>query len=289
MDSKSIKDLFKLRLSLTVVLSSLLCYGIGIKYGNDLDFSWIAFINLFLGGSLITFSSNTFNQILEQKQDSLMKRTQNRPLVKGTIKVTTALGIAIILALLGYVLLYIGNNALTANISIISLVLYSFVYTPSKKYTSFCVFIGAIPGALPPLIGYVAATGVIDLLGIYLFAFQFMWQFPHFWAIAWLLNEDYALAGYKMLPSSKGTSKISAYIICIYTIMTVIVALYPFFTSSSQLNVLNLYEVIVVLLLGIYFVLNSFRLLRNLDVASARRLMYASLIFMPLIYILIWI
>lgn len=286
MTIKDVTGLFKVRLSLTVVLSSVLCYGIALRF-NNLSFSWISFISLFIGGSLITFASNAFNQILEKKQDSIMKRTQGRPLVTGKLSITQATIISLVVAILGYLSLYLGNNPLAANIALASLVLYSFVYTPSKQFTSFCVFIGAIPGALPPLIGYVAVTGEIDLISIYLFAFQFIWQFPHFWAIAWQLHDDYKKVGYKMLPSSSGLTKVSGFIILIYTLMTVAISLFPFFTD--KLEIMNLLDVSILLALGVYFIIMSVKLLINLDNKSAKKLMFASLLFMPMVYILIWI
>ena len=283
---KDIISLFKVRLSLTVVLTSVLCYGIAIRY-TTYDFDGFQFLSLFLGGTLITFAANAFNQILEKEQDSIMKRTQKRPLVQNSMTVSQAFIIASVTGILAFVILLVGTNPFAAVIALLSLILYSFVYTPSKKYTSFCVFIGAIPGALPPLIGYIAVTGQMDLIAWYVFIFQFIWQFPHFWAIAWQLNEDYTSVGYKMLPSSSGLSKVSAFIILIYTIISAAIGTTPFFIDG--LEIMNLYDVVIVEFLGLYFIYRSVKLLQNLDNTSAKKLMLASLIYMPLTYILIWI
>lgn len=275
----SIIALFKVRLSLTVVISSLLCYLIAIVH-KAIDFSYVEFISLFVGGSLITFSANAFNQILEKEQDTIMKRTQLRPLVTGKITIVQAFIIAVFTGLLGFVIVYFGTKPIAGVLSLLSLVIYAFVYTPSKEKTSFCVFIGAIPGALPPLIGYVAATDNFDSLGIYLFIFQFIWQFPHFWAIAWMLHDDYESVNYKMLPSKSGKSKISALIIFIYTIITVVMGILPYTAS-----IMGIYGLIIVSLIGLYFIYQSYILLRTLK--NAKKLMLASLLFMPMVYLMI--
>jgi len=249
---------------------------------KDIPFNWAQFIGLTIGGSFITFSANAFNQILEKEQDGIMARTQNRPLVQNKITLTQAFIIATIIGLLGFVALYFMTFPIAGVLGLISLVLYAFVYTPSKKITSFCVFIGAIPGALPPLIGYVAGTGEIDSVGIYMFIFQFIWQFPHFWAIAWMLNDDYSKVNYKMLPSKTGKSKISALIIVIYTLFTAIIGAVPY-----TAGIMNLFGFIIVILAGIYFIVMSVRLLRKLDDIQAKKLMFASLLYMPIVYLMI--
>jgi protoheme IX farnesyltransferase len=279
MSLKSIVALFKVRLSLTVVISSLLCYLIAVVH-KEIPFDSIEFISLFIGGCLITFSSNAFNQILEKEQDAIMKRTQTRPLVTGKLTMVQAFIVAVSAGLLGFVILYFGTKPIAGVLSLLSLILYAFVYTPSKAKTSFCVFIGAIPGALPPLIGYLAATGDFDSLAIYLFIFQFIWQFPHFWAIAWMLHEDYESVGYKMLPSKSGKSKITAMIILVYTVISVIIGILPY-----SAGLMGIFGLIVVSLLGIYFIYQSYLLVRTLQ--NAKKLMLASLLFMPMVYLMI--
>ncbi len=275
MKFKSIIQLFKLRLSYTVVLSSLLGYLIAV-YKAYAPFYWSDLGFLFVGGLLITCAANGFNQIIEKEQDTLMKRTQNRPLVTNQLSISFAFAVSTIVGILGFIILFFGNNALTGIIGIISLVLYSFVYTPSKKYTSFCVLIGAIPGALPPLIGYVAAANTLDTWAIYLFVFQFLWQFPHFWAIAWQLHEDYQKAGYHMLPTASGKTKKTSMIILIYTVITFIVSLLPFF-----LNQITIIGLILIIITGGYFIYKNIQLYQTLENKHAKQLMFASLIFMP--------
>jgi protoheme IX farnesyltransferase len=249
---------------------------------KDLPFDLSCFISLSIGGSLITFSANAFNQILEKEQDGIMKRTQNRPLVQNKLSITQAFFIATFIGVIGFVTLYFGTFPIVGVFGLASLILYAFIYTPSKRFTSFCVFIGAIPGALPPLIGYMAGTGEIDSIGIYLFVFQFIWQFPHFWAIAWMLDEDYKKVEYKMLPSKTGKSKISALIILIYTVFTVIIGAVPY-----TAHIMNIWGLIVVTIAGLYFVYMSFLLLQKMNDTQAKKLMFASLIYMPIVYLMI--
>ncbi len=281
MQVKDIIALFKVRLSLTVVFSSMITYFIAILI-KDLPFDLSCFISLSIGGSLITFSANAFNQILEKEQDGIMKRTQNRPLVQNKLSITQAFFIATFIGVIGFVTLYFGAFPIVGVFGLASLILYAFIYTPSKRFTSFCVFIGAIPGALPPLIGYMAGTGEIDSIGIYLFVFQFIWQFPHFWAIAWMLDEDYKKVEYKMLPSKTGKSKISALIILIYTVFTVIIGAVPY-----TAHIMNIWGLIVVTIAGLYFVYMSFLLLQKMNDTQAKKLMFASLIYMPIVYLMI--
>ncbi len=281
MQVKDIIALFKVRLSLTVVFSSMITYFIAILI-KDLPFDLSCFISLSIGGSLITFSANAFNQILEKEQDGIMKRTQNRPLVQNKLSITQAFFIATFIGVIGFVTLYFGTFPIVGVFGLASLILYAFIYTPSKRFTSFCVFIGAIPGALPPLIGYMAGTGEIDSIDIYLFVFQFIWQFPHFWAIAWMLDEDYKKVEYKMLPSKTGKSKISALIILIYTVFTVIIGAVPY-----TAHIMNIWGLIVVTIAGLYFVYMSFLLLQKMNDTQAKKLMFASLIYMPIVYLMI--
>jgi len=276
---KSVLLLFKLRLSLTVVLSSVLGYLIAV-FKMGAIFSWTQFIFLFLGGLLVTCAANTFNQILEKEQDGIMKRTQNRPLVLGALSITTAFFIGTILALIGFCMLYFGTTPFAAVVSLVSLILYAFVYTPSKKFTSFCVLIGAIPGALPPLIGYLAAGMPLDTVGWYLFIFQFLWQFPHFWAIAWSLYDDYQKVGYHMLPTSKGKTKNAVLIILVYTVLTVILGILPYFA-----DLLPLVGMLIILAAGFYFIYTNIRLFKTLENSDAKQFMFASLIFMPTVLI----
>lgn len=269
MQFKDIIGLFKVRLSLTVVFSSMITYFIAL-WIKDISFDLSCFISLSVGGSFVTFAANAFNQILEKEQDGVMKRTQNRSLVQNKLSLTQAFFLATLTGLIGFITLYFGTYPIVGVFGLASLILYAFVYTPSKRYTSFCVFIGAIPGALPPLIGYMAGTGEIDSIGIYLFIFQFIWQFPHFWAIAWMLDEDYKSVGYKMLPSKSGKSKISALIILIYTIITVIIGAVPY-----TAHFMSIWGLIISGSIGIYFIVMSYLLFKKLNDHQAKKLMFA--------------
>ncbi len=278
---KDIIALFKVRLSLTVVISSALGYGIAIVHSGA-ELNWVEFFMLLIGGALVTFSANAFNQILEKEQDTIMSRTQNRPLVTEKISLSTAFFVAVAVGLLGFSCMYWGTKPIAAVYSLLSLVLYSFVYTPSKKVTSFCVLIGAIPGAFPPLIGYLAATGSLDTLGLYLFSFQFIWQFPHFWAIAWFLEEDYKKVNYHMLPSKTGKSKVSAWIILIYTIICVILGMLPYIAGLT-----NIFGLMIICGLGLFFISRAAVLMKTLSAKDGKQLMFASLLFMPTVYMTI--
>jgi len=278
---KDLMALLKFGLSFTVLLSSVLGYLIAV-YKNNLSFEISTVISLFIGGLLITFSANTFNQIIEIEQDGKMNRTLKRPLVTKSIGISTAFLIALICAIIGFIILYLGTNTLTSILAISSLILYAFVYTPSKRLTSLCVLIGAIPGAFPPLIGYVAATNGLDFWAFYIFGFQFLWQFPHFWAIAWQLNDDYTKAGYQMLPTKSGKSKINAIIILIYTLICVTISLLPFFIGQMHLIGFS-----IICAMGIYFLYKNYLLLKYLDNTSAKNLMFASLLYMPIVLVIL--
>src|SRR5260221_625236 len=169
------------------------------------------------GGMLVTASSNGFNQVIERDTDKLMNRTSGRPLPGGRMNVSEGIISSLLMGTAGVLLLWIYINPLTGFLSLISLLLYTLLYTPLKKITPLAVFVGAIPGAMPPLIGWVAATGNIGPAALALYALQFIWQFPHFWSIAWVLDEDYQRAGFKMLPSPDGKGKRSAFQTMVYT------------------------------------------------------------------------
>ena len=206
-------ELVKMRLSLLVAFSS----GFGYTLGA-VNFSWTVFAMLFVGGFLVSGASITINQIIEKDLDKLMKRTEARPLPTARITVSEAKVFAAVIGLLGIILLAVATNWLTVVLSLVSMVLYCFVYTPLKRVGPVAVFVGALPGALPPLIGWVAATGTVSIEALVIFALQFIWQFPHFWAIAWVADDDYKKAGFKLLPSGGGKDLNTAFQIMIYTL-----------------------------------------------------------------------
>lgn len=263
----------KHRLSLTVVISAFLGYLLNGKIVlNEV-------LLLTGGGFLLTLSSNAFNQIWEREYDKLMKRTQNRPLVKGSLSVLECIIFAIVTGISGLALLFMLNE-LSFILGLLSIFLYVFVYTPMKRLSPWAVFIGALPGAMPPLMGYVAATGNFNIVPGVLFLVQFMWQFPHFWAIAWVLDDDYKQAGYRLLPSKFGRNKSSSFQIVIYTIGCVVTSFAPFIIGTT-----GAVSAIAAAVLGAVFLKYAFVLHTTNDVNDARKLMFASFIYLPLLQI----
>ncbi len=267
--------LSKFRLSTTVVGTTLIAYYLGI-YKTPVEFSWLILFGLALGGMLVTASANGFNQVIEKDTDKLMTRTQNRPVADGRMSVNDALTFSAVCGALGLFALAFLVNGRVALLSLLSLFIYTLCYTPLKKQTPMAVFVGAIPGALPPAIGWVAVTGNIDYIAILLFLIQFFWQFPHFWAIAWMLEDDYRKAGYTLLPSYEGRSKRNAAQIIIYSIMLLLISLYPLMIKFSSIN-----SLFVIVPLGVFLIYKAIQLYRTMTVESAKSLMFASLLYMP--------
>ena len=261
----------KFRLSFLVILSAL--SGYLFAGGKD----WVEITYLMLGGTLVTAASNGANQIWEKDIDKLMKRTANRPLPMAWISVKEALLICIFSLLLGTYLLYLINLK-SALLGLGAFVLYVFAYTPLKQITPWAVFVGAIPGAVPPLLGAIAATDKFGLLPGILFFVQFTWQFPHFWAIAWVLHEDYQKAGFFLLPSSSGKSRNSAFQIASYSL-----ALIPFSLAPWLLGWTGSLSLIVASVLGAAFFVFAYRLFISCEDKDARKLMFASFLYLPLI------
>ncbi len=268
-------QLLKLRLSWLVVFSALTAYFMGTT-----DYSWMKILMLTLGGFLVTGSSNAFNQIIERDLDRLMDRTHNRPMPQGRLSKVEALIFSALTGIVGIVVLWVFMNPLSGILGLLALLSYVAVYTPMKRITPFAVFVGAFPGAVPPLLGWVAASGDIGLYGLVLFSIQFIWQFPHFWSLAWVLEDDYLKAGFRMLPSSQGKSKASAFQVLAYTIGLIPLGLLPFlFRMVSPI------ATAILLICGIYFSLKAIMLYRSLDRADARALMFASFIYLPVVQV----
>lgn len=270
--------MLKFRLTFFVAISSVFGYAMA---GAGAGMIWWKLLLMWVGGMLITGSANVFNQIWEKDYDRLMQRTQNRPMPRGILNNTEALIYAVLLGVAGVFLVGVLFNLPAALLGIIGILLYAFVYTPVKRISAACVFIGAIPGSLPPLIGWVAYTGYIGTEGMILMAFQFFWQFPHFWAIAWLLDEDYQKAGFKMLPSALGKVRFSAWLIVIYTVCLIPL---PFFAHYADMT--GLWGTVALALAGILFALPSIRLFKTLEVKYARMLMFASFLYLPVIQLI---
>ncbi len=265
--------LFKFRLNMLVVFSAAMAYLVALQ-GN---INWTVFISLCLGGFLVTGASNTLNQVLERDTDPLMKRTANRPVAAGRMNVSEAIMIAGFASMIGITFLaYI--NPWTAVLGTLSLILYSFLYTPMKRISPIAVFIGAIPGAFPTMIGCVAAQGELTALAIVLFGIQFMWQFPHFWAIAWLGHEDYSNAGFRLLPSKDGERDHSVGLQSFYfALMLIAVGLMPFL-----MGVTGIISAIIVCLAGILYAGYAWKLYKQCTIEAARKLMFCSFFYLPI-------
>ncbi|MBT8352422.1 MAG: heme o synthase [Deltaproteobacteria bacterium] len=272
------KEVTKMRLSLSVVFSSLAGYLLG---ADSIDIKVL--ILLAMGGYCMVGASNAFNQIIEKDYDALMERTKNRPIPSGRMSVRTAFILACILTLLGVVILY-SINPKTAMFGAISIFLYTSAYTPLKTVTPLSVFVGAIPGAIPFMLGWVAATNDFGIEPGTLFMLQFFWQFPHFWAIGWFLHDDYQKAGFNMLPTGK-PDKATAVQTILYTIWTIIVSIVPVFGITGQLR-LTIVGAILVFLAGLGMLYFAFRLFRMRTKKAARQLMLASVSYITLIQII---
>ena len=267
-----IKELIKFRLTLSVVFSSFISYFLGT---NSIDY--MTLLLLIFGGILIVSSSNIFNQIIEKDLDKLMSRTMNRPLPKNEITQNTALFLAISSALIGLTFMYLININV-AILAALSIFLYTAVYTPMKLISPLSVFVGAIPGAFPFMIGWVAATNQIGVEAITLFLMQFFWQFPHFWSIGWAQSTDYKKAGFKMLPTGRKDKSTSAQIL-FYSIWAVLVSIVPFFGITGELQ-LSYIGLTVVILLGIILIYKSYILFLDGKNENAKKLMFTSVIYL---------
>ena len=270
-----INELTKFRLTLSVVFSSFISYILGSESINFIDLTY-----LLTGGILIVSSSNIFNQIIERDLDKLMNRTKNRPLPKNKIKINTALLLAITTGVLGIVLMYLINIKV-AILAAASIFMYTAIYTPMKLVSPLAVFVGAIPGAFPFMIGWVAATNQIGIEAITLFLMQFFWQFPHFWSIGWSQSDDYKKAGFKMLPTGKKDKSTSAQIL-FYSIWAVIISIVPFFGITGNLR-LSLFGLIFVIILGVFLVYKSYLLFIDGNNENAKRLMLTSIVYLTLV------
>jgi protoheme IX farnesyltransferase len=270
----------KFRLSATVVFSSAIGYLLGVDTVVLSDL-----LLLLVGGILVTGSANGFNQIVERKHDKLMQRTVVRPLPMGNLSVNQALVFTILIGLIG---LYVLSNVIPGGIKsclfgLLSIFLYVLVYTPLKRISPIAVFIGAFPGAIPILLGWVAATNDFGLAAGILFAVQFCWQFPHFIAISWVLDEEYKKAGFKMIYGGE-KGKYPAGIAVMTSILMTIISALPFFYNFKDLS-LSIYALVLLLILGIWFTFKAIKLYQNCDDVTAKQLMLSSFVYLPLMQI----
>jgi protoheme IX farnesyltransferase len=274
--AKSFFKLTKFTLSALVVLSAVITF-----FTVADTFTWKQVLAISLGGFLVTAAANGFNQIIEKDLDKLMNRTRFRPIPTGNLNTMQAFVFCAIIGLIGTMMLWVFTNPLCGIIGFVSIILYALVYTPLKRVTPFSVFIGAIPGALPTLIGAIAATddfGHITFYAVLLFCIQFFWQFPHFWAIAWVSHDDYQRAGFFMLPSKGGRDKVSRSQILIYTLSLFPIALTPFIFNFS-----GWISATVVSCMGLVFIVQAYNLYRSGTIEDARKLMFGSFIYLPLV------
>ena len=276
-----VKDYFQLikfTLSFMVVFSTVVSYLIATNYRNVSDV-----LLLFLAGMLITGSANTINQIAEKDTDALMKRTASRPVASGRMSANHATVFAIITGVVGLMIMLLKFNWQSSLIGLLSLFIYGFIYTPLKKVNSVAVLVGGLPGALPCLIGWVAAyyDSPIEWTGGWIiFAIQFIWQFPHFWAIAWVAHQDYSKAGFKLLPSDKGPTKFTAVQTIMYSTLMLPIGVLPYYYNISGITSLW-----ILMACNIAMIALSVRLYIKMDVASARRVMFSSYFYLAVVFI----
>jgi heme o synthase len=290
--ASKIKDYFQLvkfTLSFTVVFSCVICY---LLSPNIVEYDWSMIIILFVAGLLITGSANAINQATEKDTDAVMKRTNKRPVAAGRMSLTEAYAFALIAGLIGVVMMYYFFNLSSALLSAFSLFLYAYIYTPLKKVSSVSVLVGGLPGALPCLIGWVAATNVVSPFAIVpgtnisngagwaLFGIQFLWQFPHFWAIAWVAHNDYSRAGFKLLPGGGAPTKTTALQAIAYAVMMLPIGILPYFFGITG-NI----SMWVVLAANIFLLIQCVRLYFELNVTAARRVMFSSYIYLPIVFL----
>ena len=270
--------LVKMSLSIMVVFSAVVSYLLA----PHVQFSWPRILLIALGGFLVTASANAVNQIVEKDTDALMKRTAKRPVASGAMKAQEAWTFAIASLILGLFILGFYFNLTSALIAFASWFMYAYMYTPMKKVSSFSVLMGAVPGALPCLIGWTAgfpAGGEISWAGGWsLFAIQFFWQFPHFWAIAWIAHKDYSAAGFKMLPSNAGPTKFSAIQAIIYSLLLIPAGVIPYLIGMS-----GFVSLWIVLAANLFMVMQSVRLYQQMTSAAARRVMFSSYLHLPVV------
>ena len=272
---KALFELLKFRLAALIAFSGAMGYSLGAS-----DVSWTKMVLFCLASIGITGAANIINQILEKDLDKMMKRTQNRPLPSGRVTVEQAIVWAIFLGVASLFIFVVYFNMISALLALLSLVLYGFVYTPLKRVGPIAVFVGAFPGAFPPMIGWVAATNHFGLEPGILFAIQFFWQFPHFWAIAWVLDDDYKRAGFKLLPANGLKDADTTLQIMIYTLFLLPVGWLPYKLGMTGIN-----SAFIATVFGVLFLAQTFHLMRKCTDQTARQLMFGSFVYLPIVQI----
>ena len=284
--ASKVKDYFQLikfTLSFMVVFSTVVSFLIAPYEHVYTRHTLLSVLLLFVAGLLITGSANTINQVLEKDTDAMMLRTAKRPIASGRMSVNEGYIFALVTGLLGVAMMWYFFNLNSALVGLASLFIYGFVYTPLKKINSIAVLVGAIPGALPCLIGWVAATDNFETGGWILFAIQFIWQFPHFWAIAWLAHEDYSKAGFKLLPSDKGPTKFTALQTIMYSAMMIPIGILPFVYGLCGIT-----SMWILLGCNLWMLYMSVLLFLKMDKASARKVMFSSYFYLMVVFLSLW-
>lgn len=278
---KDFVEITKARLSISVVVSTIAGYLLG--FNEEQPFQWLVLVLLIVGGYCMVGASNVFNQIIEIELDAKMDRTKNRPLPSGRITKQNAFILGCVLTILGLAILY-NVNPKTAMFGAISIFMYVSLYTPLKTLTPLSVFVGAFPGAIPFMLGWVAATGHFGIEAGTLFIIQFFWQFPHFWAIGWFLYDDYKKAGFFMLPTGKKDKKTALQTI-LYTIWMILASIIPAFGFTGNL-ILSKTAAVIVFLLGLWMLFYAVKLHKQMDAKAARKLMIVSVSYISLLQII---
>jgi protoheme IX farnesyltransferase len=274
---KNYAQLMKFTLSFTVVFSCVICYMLAPKVAA---YDWTMILILTFAGLCITGSANAINQAVEKDTDAQMKRTSTRPVAAGRMTQRTAYTFALITGVLGIAMMWYFFNLSAALLSAFSLFIYAFIYTPLKKVNSIAVLVGAFPGALPCLIGWVAGNDDFSFAGWSLFLIQFLWQFPHFWAIAWVAHADYSKVGFKLLPAKEGPTRFTAIQSIMYAVLMIPVGFLPYYFRLT-----GEWSMWVVLVANIFMVVQCIRLYQNMGVPAARRVMFSSYIYLPIVFL----
>jgi protoheme IX farnesyltransferase len=269
-------QLLKLRLTMLVVFSAAITFAYAAKGSLVWSELWL----MILGGFLTTASANGFNQVIERETDKLMRRTQARPMPSSRMSALEGSIASVLMGIAGVGILAFSFNIITGVLALFSIICYAFIYTPLKTRSSIAVFVGAIAGAMPPLLGYVAYSNSFGFEPGIMFAIQFIWQFPHFWAVAWVLDDDYKRAGMHLMPSSDGRSKNSAFQIMLYTLILIPVSLLPLKFGMAGYTL-----AIVSLIAGLAFFMQSVKLYRQCSIKAAKELMFGSFLYLPIVQI----
>ncbi len=269
----------KLRLASLVVFSAVIGYFIALENASFLNV--VSLVYVVIGGFLVTASANALNQVWEKDLDLKMDRTKNRPIASGRLSAMQGIWFAVLTGLAGEAMLF-QLNLISGLLGFLAIFLYVFVYTPLKTISPIAVFVGAFPGSIPPMLGYIAVTGEFGIIAGILFLTQFFWQFPHFWAIAWKINDDYQKSGFKMLPYASGRSKKSAFLIFVYAMAMLPIGVLPCLSFSPDVPAMDsIYALVILAPLSLVMIIPAFKLYKTLEMKYAKQLMFASFIYLP--------